>query len=291
MDEHVRRLNAEVATVRPVGRPRSHQQLVPRARSRRTEPLHGEERRDLLAARVSAGVQEYPSMRRQRPRYERVYRDVRLRPRARRVRARHALVSRARITGRQTRPTSLRVLGASASAVAQAALRASRATWKVIAADMPLGLVVSDDSRPPNGQGWRRSPKGRAGARAGFRDCRPAAILKENASSMWSWLTADVHYTAAHLYDPEPRAVHGLHAVLGVRLRAPERGGLRADQLDGTFWRTLRVRSRAAGEGHLPSSGIPALRAGRHRLRFGSDEVDLCDASGKSLHARQLPPA
>ena len=44
------------------------------------------------------------------------------------------------------------------------------------------------------------------------------------------WLTADVHYTAAHYYDPVEGAVPGLRAVLGIRLRPAPCRHLRAER-------------------------------------------------------------
>ena len=79
----------------------------------------------------------------------------------------------------------------------------SRATWKVIAADMPIGLLVPDgqdaEGRPQfeavaNGRG---PPLGREHEMAGLL----AAIKRANIRNV-VWLTADVHYTAAHRYDP-----------------------------------------------------------------------------------------
>ena len=61
------------------------------------------------------------------------------------------------------------------------ALRASRATWKVIAADMPLGLIVWDDFRAPAGlRGGRPGGSGSA-ARARARDRGPAAVHPRRA--------------------------------------------------------------------------------------------------------------
>ena len=59
----------------------------------------------------------------------------------------------------------------------------------------------------------------RPAARPRARDRRPARRSSSApASATRVWLTADVHYTAAHYYDPEQGGVPGFRAVLGVRL-------------------------------------------------------------------------
>ncbi len=78
-------------------------------------------------------------------------------------------------------------------------VRASRATWKIIAADLPIGIIVPDGK---NGD-QEGVADGRPGAPRG-RETELAKVLsaiKEVTNVVW--LTADVHYTAAHHYSPE----------------------------------------------------------------------------------------
>jgi alkaline phosphatase D len=81
-------------------------------------------------------------------------------------------------------------------------LMASRATWKVIAADMPLSLVVVYDVDRKWGieaiaQGDDGPPRGRELEVADL-----LSFMKHAGIRNTVWLTADVHYTAAHYYDP-----------------------------------------------------------------------------------------
>jgi alkaline phosphatase D len=72
----------------------------------------------------------------------------------------------------------------------------SRATWKIIAADLPIGLISDDAIALGDGP-----PRGR--------ECEIAdllAFIKHGGITNIAWLTADMHYTAAHFYDPN-RAV------------------------------------------------------------------------------------
>lgn len=75
-------------------------------------------------------------------------------------------------------------------------LAASDATWKVIAADMPIGVISEDAIALGDGLPERR-------------ECEIAdllSFLKRAGVRNTVWLTADMHYTAAHRYDPN-RAV------------------------------------------------------------------------------------
>jgi alkaline phosphatase D len=76
----------------------------------------------------------------------------------------------------------------------------SRATWKVIANDLPLGLVVPDGTTAIEGvaQGDAGLPKGRE-----LEFATLLSTLRRRGVHNVVWLTADVHYTAAHHYSPE----------------------------------------------------------------------------------------
>jgi alkaline phosphatase D len=82
------------------------------------------------------------------------------------------------------------------------ALASSQATWKFVAADMPIGLHV------PDGTAWEAVANGVAGPPSG-REAELAWVLSELRRRHVRnvvWLTADVHYTAAHHYAPERAA-------------------------------------------------------------------------------------
>lgn len=75
--------------------------------------------------------------------------------------------------------------------------------WKVIAADMPLGLVVPDGATD-----FEAVAQGDPGAPLG-RELQIAELLrfiKHRKVTGTLWLTADVHYTSAQHYAPERAA-------------------------------------------------------------------------------------
>ena len=86
-------------------------------------------------------------------------------------------------------------------------LRRSSATWKVIASDTPLGTIAATTpgARTPLGRGIEIADLLSFMRRAGIRNTL--------------WLTADLHYTAAHYFDPNNCGLPGLRTILGIRFR------------------------------------------------------------------------
>ena len=88
------------------------------------------------------------------------------------------------------------ILGATQLAWLKRELLASDATWKVIAADMPIGLVSEDAIALGDGPPERREHE--------IADL--LSFMKRAGIRNTVWLTADMHYTAAHHYDPNRAA-------------------------------------------------------------------------------------
>jgi len=75
-------------------------------------------------------------------------------------------------------------------------LKFSQATWKVIAADTPIGYAVN-----ASGIEHADGPRGRGVELADL-----LSFIKHAGIRNTLWLTADLHYTAAHYYDPNRAA-------------------------------------------------------------------------------------
>jgi alkaline phosphatase D len=71
-------------------------------------------------------------------------------------------------------------------------LQSSRATWKVIAADLPLGLVSYDGVAQGDGPALGRE----------LEIADLLSFMKKAGIHNTVWITADMRYTAAHYYDP-----------------------------------------------------------------------------------------
>ncbi|MFI6938928.1 alkaline phosphatase D family protein [Streptomyces sp. NPDC050418] len=133
--------------------------------------------------------------------------------------------------GRQT-TDPVGILGAEQLEWLKRELARSRATWKVIASDMPLGLIVADGS-----VNYEAVAQGDPGAPLG-RELQIAELLrfiKHRRITGTVWLTADVHYTSAQHYAPE-RAGFKDFAPFWEFVSGPlAAGGFPAAKLDGTF--------------------------------------------------------
>jgi alkaline phosphatase D len=81
----------------------------------------------------------------------------------------------------------------------EGALAASSATWKVMASSLPIGLVVGDgrDRFEAVANGDPGPPLGREHEIA-----RLLRFIRDRRVQNVVWITGDVHYAAAHHYDP-----------------------------------------------------------------------------------------
>jgi alkaline phosphatase D len=173
-------------------------------------------------------------------------------------------------------------------------LTASPARWKIIAADMPVGLLVADGK---DGQG---RPRWEAVANGGGpplgRELEIAQLLKAVRKAEVRntvWVTADVHYTAAHHYSPD-RAKFTDFLPFWEFVSGPLNAGtFGPGQLDGTFGpEAIFTKAPPPGESNLPPSAGYQF--------FGEIEIDgrtealtvrLRDASGAALFTKTLEPA
>ena len=108
-------------------------------------------------------------------------------------------------------------------------VRRSRATWKVISADLPLGLVV------PDGTAQESISNGDPGRPLG-REQELARVLRGlKGVSNVLWVTADVHYCAAHHYSPERASFTDFDPFWEIVAGPINAGGFGPNQLDATF--------------------------------------------------------
>jgi alkaline phosphatase D len=101
----------------------------------------------------------------------------------------------------------------------------SRATWKIIAADLPIGVVSGDAVAQGDG-----SPRGRE-----IEIARLLAFMKHAGIRNTVWLTADMHYTAAHYYDPNAAVFQDFEPFWEFISGPIHAGTWHPQQLDNTF--------------------------------------------------------
>lgn len=141
------------------------------------------------------------------------------------------------------------ILGREQLAWLKRELVASNATWKVIAADMPIGLISEDAVALGDGPPERREHE--------IADL--LSFMKRAGIRNTVWLTADMHYTAAHHYDPN-RAVFSDFEPFWEFVSGPLHAGTWAPAaLDNTFGPKAMFQkgcSAEQGENLAPCFGL-----------------------------------
>ena len=138
------------------------------------------------------------------------------------------------------------ILGAAQLAWLKRELVASDATWKVIAADMPIGLFSEDGIALGDGPPERREHE--------IADL--LSFMKRAGIRNTVWLTADMHYTAAHHYDPN-RAIFQDFESFWEFVSGPLHAGTWAPApLDNTFGPKAVFQKGCDGENLAPCFGM-----------------------------------
>lgn len=191
----------------------------------------------LLAARAKRALFEFLPIRRHPDDVERIYRRFSYGPLLeifvidlRSYRAPNS-------PGRETEiGPEIAMLGSAQLAWLKDALRSSRAVWKVIASDMPIGLVISD--WPPKEvrtyEGWANADDGPPRGRE-LELAELLRFMRHEGIQNTVWVTADVHYAAAHHYSPERAAFTDFDPFWEFVAGPMHAGTFGPNALDGTF--------------------------------------------------------
>jgi alkaline phosphatase D len=182
---------------------------------------------------------------------------------------------------------SVGLLGAAQREWLNRELAASHATWKVIANDLPLGLVVPDAPGTFEGvaQGDGGPPLGR--------ELEFAEVLRfahERGIGGIVMLTADVHYTAAHRYDPSRAAVGDFTPFWEFVSGPLNAGAFGPNALDATFGPHSLFVAAPPAPNTSPADGYQFFG---HVFIDGHSEamtVSLRDLDGNVLFSVALEP-
>ena len=168
----------------------------------------------------------------------------------------------------------------------------SQATWKVIAADMPIGLIVVYDvdrkwgvEAIAQGDG---PPRGRE-----LEIVDILSFIKRAGVRNTLWLTADVHYTAAHYYDPNKAAFQDFDPFWEFVSGPIHAGTFGPNALDATFGPQLvyiKAPGKEQGQDLPPSFGLQFFG---HVAIDGASEVmtvTLRDVDDNALWSTRLEP-
>lgn len=180
------------------------------------------------------------------------------------------------------------LFGASQMAALEARLAASRATWKVIASDLPIGLVVRDfpsfyeavsngDPGPPLGREIEV-----AGLLRFIRDQRIRNVV---------WITGDVHYCAAHHYHPTRARFTDFDPFWEFVAGPLNAGSFAPGPLDPTFGPELKFAgtSAATKPNRPPSEGLQFFGTLTIDARTRALTAKLRDLAGTVLYSVEIP--
>jgi alkaline phosphatase D len=189
---------------------------------------------------------------------------------------------------RQPQPSeATKFLGRSQLEQVKRRLKQSRATWKIIASDMPLGLVVRDGETNfeniANGDG---PPLGRE-----FELAELLKFIKRHEIKNVVWLTADVHYAAAHYYDPDRAQFQDFNGFWEFVAGPLNSGTFGPAALDNTFGPQQKFMSLPPGmkQNRSPLDELQFFGTVRIGHETKTMTVALHNLTGKVIYTIDLP--
>lgn len=292
LDENVRRFNAEVPQIWQW----DDHEIVNNwsdAKSLLTDARYTEKNVPLLTARGTRAFLEYAPMRHAgTEESERVYRRIPYGP----LLDVFVLDMRSyrgpNTYNRQTEPgADTAFLGPEQVEWLKRSLRESKAVWKVIAADMPLGLNVGDGTDAEGRPRWENSANG-DGPVLG-REFEIADILrsiKRQHVRNVVWFTADVHYCAAHYYDPNQAQFQDFEPFWEFVAGPLNAGSFGPNTLDNTFGPQVMFQKFPPAPNTSPFAGLQFFGQVDIDGRTAEMTVSLKDIDGNTVYRKELRP-
>ena len=168
----------------------------------------------------------------------------------------------------------------------------AKATWKVISADMPIGLHVGDGKDADGRNRWEASANGDDGAPLG-REIEIARLLgeikKANIHNV-VWLTADVHYTAAHYFDPSKAQFSNFEPFWEFVSGPLNAGGFGPNKVDATFGMQVVYQKAPDVVNAPPTNGMQFFGQVDIDAKTKAMTVTLKDLAGAALYTKTLAP-
>jgi len=175
------------------------------------------------------------------------------------------------------------ILGATQMSWLKRELMNSPATWKIIAADLPIGVVSGDAIAQGDGPARGRE----------IEIADLLAFIKHAGIRNTVWLTADMHYTAAHYYDPNAAVFQDFEPFWEFISGPLHAGTWQPQKLDNTFG-PRAVFQKGCGDGQnddlAPCFGLQFFG---HVTIDGATEVmtvTLKDVDDRDLWAVKIEP-
>ncbi|MCB1956128.1 MAG: alkaline phosphatase D family protein [Rhodocyclaceae bacterium] len=170
-------------------------------------------------------------------------------------------------------------------------LAGSRAVWKVIAADMPIGLLVGDGTDAQGRPRWENAANGDGeplGRELEFADL--LRHIKRSHVRNVVWFTADVHYCAAHYYDPNQAQFQDFEPFWEFVSGPLNAGSFGPNGLDNTFGPQVVFQKAPPAPNYSPFAGLQFF--GQVDIDAHSAEmvVRLKDIDGNEVFSQALQP-
>jgi alkaline phosphatase D len=168
-------------------------------------------------------------------------------------------------------------------------LAASPATWKIIASDLPIGMVVPDG--PANFEAFANGddgpPLGREQEMAEL-----LRFIRDRRIRNVVWITADVHYAAAHHYDPARARFTEFEPFWEFVAGPLNAGTFGPNAMDSTFGPEVRFTGIPPGmkPNRPPSAGLQFFGVMRVSRRTRAMTVTLHNLAGEAIFTQEIPP-
>ncbi len=180
-----------------------------------------------------------------------------------------------------------RIMGATQVRWLTTQLAASKAVWKVIANDMPIGLVVRDGEAA-----FEAVANGDNGPAKG-RELEIAEILKfikDQRVRNVVWITGDVHYCAAHRYDPQRAHFTEFDPFWEFVAGPLHAGTFRPNAVDATFGPEVKFVGVPAdlAPNRPPSAGLQFFGMLKVDAKTRVMTASLHDLSGRAIYRVEL---
>jgi alkaline phosphatase D len=285
-DENVRRFNAEVPQLVQWDDHETLNNWYPGETL--DDKRYREKSVSLLAARARRAFFEYQPIGQDLARPERIYRSFARGPLLDVFMLDQRTYKGPNSPNRQSEPgPETAFMGREQIAWLKRGLLESKATWKVLASDMPIGLLVRDGAKD-----FENAANGNGPALG--RELEIADLLKFIQTSRIKnvvWLTADVHYAAAHYYDPAKAQFTEFDPFWEFVAGPLNAGTFGPGQLDNTFGPEVKFHSLPQGMkgGRPPSDGLQFFGLCRIDGKTAALTVELYNIAGKKLYSVDVP--
>lgn len=173
----------------------------------------------------------------------------------------------------------------------QQGLCASRATWKVVAADMPIGLQVQDGTEADGTTSRFEAIANTDDGAPRGRELEIAELLrglKRAGVQNVIWLTADVHYTAAHYYDPAHASFTDFDPFWEFVSGPLNAGSFGPNVLDATFGPQMIFQKAPPAANASPLAGYQFFGEVEIDGRSGDLTATLRDVDDQALWSKTL---